>query len=223
MKTIHIIKKHIIILVLGSLIGLLALIAVHLLPTNLMKDHVFWSLEMIEKEFTDEVLIDGYNSTLTGNFTDCLMLEHAVYSNPNHTILEQVLQMYRGETYYHEADPDGWWPGQSLIDYLSNIPQPREVTYGRYWHGYLIILKPLLLITSFNSLRLFNAAFQLTLVGFVAVELCKKGAFSFAKAFIMPLSRVRRVSSLSDSPVFVIFRTIASVENVIVCQVRSCE
>ena len=146
-KGIKTIILNAIVLVIGSVLGLLALIAVHMLPVQTMQENVFWSLGMIEKEFTDEVLIDGYNATLTGNFTDCLMLEHAVYSNDEHTVLEQVLNMYRAETYYDEAYEDGWWPGRSLWDYLYGIEQPREVTYGRYWHGYLVILKPLLYLS----------------------------------------------------------------------------
>lgn len=197
-KGIRLITTHAIILVLGSILGLLAMIMVHMLPVQPMKEHVFGSLGMIEKEFTDEVLVDGYKATLTGNFTDCLMLEHAVYSHDKHTILEQVLHMYRSETYYDEDYEDGWWPGQSLKDYLSGVSQPREVTYGRYWHGYLVILKPLLLLTSVNTIRLLNASLQLIMVGFVAIGLCKKGADSFAKAFVISLPFLFFVSSFAS-------------------------
>lgn len=197
-KWLAFIRTHVVILVLGSIIGLLALIAVHLLPTQPMKEHVYWSLETIEKEFTDEVLIDGYRATLTGNFTDCLMLEHAVYSHEKHSVLEQVLHMYRSETFYDENYEDGWWPGQSLKDYLTNVEQPREVTYGRYWHGYLVILKPLLWLTSFNTIRLLNGAIQLVLVGFVVVEFCRKGAYSFAKAFMVSLPFLFFVSTYAS-------------------------
>ena len=195
---VDIIKKHIIILLVGSAIGLLALLMVYLLPTQPMKEHIYWSLDMIEKEFTDEVIIDGYNATLTGSFTDSLMLEHAVYSSKNHSLLEQVLHMYRGESYYDENNEDGWWPGQSLKDYLNYVPQPREVTYGRYWHGYLVVLKPLLCLTSVNTIRLLNAVLQLTLVGFVLIELCKKKAYSLAKAFVISLSFMFFVSSFAS-------------------------
>lgn len=195
---IDIIKKHIVILVGGSIIGLLALFIVHLLPTQPMAEHVFWSFDMIEKEFTDEVVIDGYNATLTGNFTDSLMLEYAVYANENHSVLEQVLHMYRAESFYDENYEEGWWPGQSLKDYLSGVPQPREVTYGRYWHGYLVVLKPLLWLTSFNTIRLLNAILQLILVGFVTIEMCKKEAYSLAKAFVVSLPFMFFVSTFAS-------------------------
>lgn len=67
------------ILILTPMIGLLLLFLVHLFPVSGMKEHVYWSLEMIEQEFEDEIVVDGYPSTMTGNFTDCLMLQYAIY------------------------------------------------------------------------------------------------------------------------------------------------
>lgn len=168
----------------GGIWGLIALLLAFLLPIDPMRAHVRQSLEMIEKEFADEVLVDGYPSTMTGNFTDCLMLEHAVYRSENHGLVEQVLHIYRGESCEEE---DSWWPGQSLRDYLDGVPQPREVEYARYWHGYLIILKPLLLLTSVNALRILNSAMQLLLVGFVIMSFCRKDAWQLAVGFLLSL------------------------------------
>lgn len=134
----------------GVVLGLIALLLVHLLPTAPMWEHVYWSFEMIEKEFDDEILVEGYTATWTGDFTDCLMLEHAIYESENHSVLEQTLNMCRSESC---AETDGWWPGYSLKDYLEKIPQAQEVEYSRYWHGYLLVLKPLLYITTFNTIR----------------------------------------------------------------------
>lgn len=197
-RFVQVVRNNIVMIPIGSLIGLLALLLVHLLPVQPMQEHVYWSMDMIEKEFTDEILVEGYRATLTGNFTDCLMLEHAVYTNPDHSILEQVLQMYRGETFYAENDPDGWRPGQSLMDYLSGFDQPREVTYSRYWHGYLVLLKPLLLLTSVNTLRLINAAVQLILLGFVLISMSKRGHDFLAKAFLVSIPFLFFISTFSS-------------------------
>ncbi len=202
---VSVLGKHIVMLVMGVVLGVLALLAVHLLPTEPMVENVQWSLEMIEKEFDDEWLITGYQTTMTGNFTDCLMLEHAIYSNEAHTILEQALQMYRAETYDNEMDPEGWWPGYSLKDYVEGVEQPREVSYSRYWHGYLVVLKPLLLLTTFNNIRLINAAFQLILVGMVMIALGKKNAHSLAGAFLVSLPFMFFFSTFSSLSLSVCF------------------
>ena len=200
------IRNHIILLAAGAIAGLILLVLVHLLPIEPMREHVYWSMDMIEREFDNEILIDGYRSTLTGNFTDCLMLEHAVYSSEEHSLLEQVLHMYRGESCPPEtAGQAGWWPGQSLKDYLTGVPQPREVSYSRYWHGYLVLLKPLLLLTSFNTIRLLQSAVQLILAGCVVMALCRKGAYPLAKAFLLSLPFLFFVSTYASLSLSICF------------------
>lgn len=164
-KKVRCVICHVLVLLSGAILGLAALLLVHLLPCAPMREHVYWSLGMIEKEFDDEILIEGYPSTLTGNFTDCLMLEHAVYSSDKHTVFEQALHMYRAESFDASGGEDGWWPGYSLRDYLTGIPQAREVSYSRYWHGYLVFLKPFLYLTSFNTIRLLQASVQIIITG----------------------------------------------------------
>ena len=195
------IRRQAVFMIIVPLLGLLALILVHLLPTEPMREHLYWSLDMIEEEFDDELLIDGFKATLTGSFTDCLMLEHAVYAG-GHSVPEQVLHMYRAESYYDAYDPSAWHPGESLVDYLSGNAAPREVEYSRYWHGYLIVLKPLLLITSFNSIRLFNAALQLLLVGICLILMTGKRQNGLAWSFLCSIPFLYYVStyaSLSQS------------------------
>lgn len=178
--------RKIIILLAAPVIGLVLLLLVHLLPNGKMYEHVYWSIDTVTAEFEDETLVDGYKATLTGNFTDCLMILHAVYDHPGHSVLEQSLLMYRPE-YLISDDPEAWQPGNSLVDYIVNGNINREVTYGRYWHGYLVFLKPLLMITSLGSVRLFFAAFQLLLLGLVVIELASKGMKKAAWAFILSM------------------------------------
>lgn len=201
-RILQIARNNILLLLAGTAFGLAALLLVHLLPVQPMQEHVYRSLEMIEKEFVDEVMIEGYKSTLTGNFTDCLMLEHAVYKTESHSIWEQILHMYRSESC---EDEDHWWPGYSLNDYLEKTPQPREVEYARYWHGYLVVLKPLLLLTSFNTLRLLNSALQLLLAGSVVMCFCQKRASSLAIGFLLSLPFLFFVSTYASLSLSICF------------------
>lgn len=178
--------NDLVLILFGAAVGFFALMLVHFLPVEPMREHAFWSLEMIENEFGNELSVTGYPATMKGNFTDCLMIQHAVYRSENHSVLEQVTHMYRGESY--QGEEDGWQPGRSLSDYLRGVPQPREVEYGRYWHGYLVVLKPLLFLTSFNTIRLLNSALLLFLAGMVVAGLCKKNASALAKVFLLALS-----------------------------------
>ena len=191
-------KNHFIILLIVPNIGFVAMLLIHMIPVDKMQEHVLWSLDMIVREFEQEALIDGYPATLTGSFTDCLMLEHAVYENEEHSTLEQTLHMYRGESYYAPDCSDVWHPGESLVDYLHGVEQPREVEYSRYWHGYLVVLKPLLFLTSFNSIRLINACFQLFMVGWCLILFTKKNEDGLTYAFLGALPFLFFVSAFSS-------------------------
>lgn len=197
-KHLPIIRNNVLILITAPIIGLLLLLLVHLLPTETMRQNLHWSMDMITAEFRDELVVDGYRSTLTGNFTDCLMLENAVYSNDEHSVLEQVLHMYRSESNNVEGQYSEWEPGRSLKDYLEGVPQPCEVEYGRYWHGYLIVLKPLLIFTSFNTLRLLNSALQLIGIGFVVIGFTRKKAEPLATAFLISLPFMFFISTFAS-------------------------
>ena len=173
------ILKNLIILLLAPAVGFVLLLLVHLLPTGPMKSNVISSKDSIIAEGQDELVIDDYNATLTGNFTDCLMLQLSVYDSP-HSVFEQALNLYRNEV----GNETEWCPGLSLTDYLNGNATTLEVAYPRYWHGYLVVLKPLLLFTSLTSVRLLNAGLQMILLAASLILFSKKGhsklAFSFA-------------------------------------------
>lgn len=170
-------------LLLGSILGLLALLAVHCIPLDRIQENVRQSLPMLQRDFLYGEAIEGYPASEIGSFTDCLMLEHAVYAPEEHSVLEQVLYMYRGES----GQGEGWAPGYSLIDYLSGVEQAREVEYSRYWHGYLVVLKPLLYFMSFNALRMLASCLQLFLVGLILWLCFQRGEHFLGMSFLAAL------------------------------------
>jgi hypothetical protein len=182
-RIFKIIRNNVIMIAAGAAAGLFLLFIVHCIPLDRMAYHVWQSLPMIEYEFEHESLVENYPGSFIGNFTDCLMLENSIYENDSHTVMEQMLFMYRGES----GTGEGWAPGYSLSDYLSGVTQTREESYARYWHGYLVILKPLLYLTTFNSIRMIQAALQLVLTGLLIVALSKKGNDFLGKAFVLSL------------------------------------
>lgn len=180
-KGLRVIRNDILLLAGGIAAGFLLLLLVYCIPVSPMKEHIRQSLSMLEEEFADSELLEGYPGSLTGSFTDCLMLENAVYDSGEHTMLEQILRMYRGES----GTGDGWAPGLSLRDYVGGAEQPREVEYARYWHGYLVVLKPLLFLTSFNTIRILASALQLILAGAVVMACCRRKEEFLGRAFLV--------------------------------------
>ena len=186
--------KNIIVLFVLPLAGLLLMIAVHLLPVKRIQTNINVSRNSLISEFEDELVVDDYPASLSGSFTDCLMLEFAAYDSP-HSLMEQVMGMYRPESSTNENE---WWPGASLIDYLDGVSTSREEEYSRYWHGYLVILKPLLSYTSFNTIRLLNASLQLILLSLILILCTKKRHSMLALSFAASMPFMFFFSSFSS-------------------------
>lgn len=174
------IRNFILLLIAAVVCGLVALLGAFAIPTDKMQQHTAQSLPMLEQEFAAGDAVEGYPASCIGNFTDCLMLEHAVYESTECSLLEQVMYMYRPES----GKGEGWAPGESLVDYLSGVEQPRVEEYSRYWHGYLVILKPLLYLMSFNAIRVLASCVQLFLVGVIVMECGQRGEKSLGMAFL---------------------------------------
>ncbi len=150
--------------------GLILLFAVFLLPTDPMKSNLNYSRIAISLENgrSGEILF-GDPSSFDSLFTDCIMLLSAVY-NPDHSIGQQVAAVYRPE-----LDEEIWKPAEALVDYLNDGRVDLEVSYSRYWHGYLVVLKPLLMLLSFEEIKLLNLLVQGILFLWLFAAMREKG------------------------------------------------
>ncbi len=165
----------------GVFIGFILLLLAYMLPVTMMEKRVNNSSTMLEKEFEDEVLLDRYPGTYIGTFTDCLMLNSAIYNGGTHTILDQTINIYRMEISETE-----WMPGVALINYVSNH-SGEEISYARYWHGYLAILKPTLLFFDFEEIRLINFICLSLLTLAICVRLNKEKKAKYILPFIVAM------------------------------------
>lgn len=167
-----IIVHSIIIIVVGVIVGFCLLLIVYKLPVSMMEKRVNNSTEMLMEEFDSDVILNRYQGTYMGTFTDNLMLQTAIYEKGAHSVVDRALNVYRKEV----SDKE-WMPGVSLINYL-NDRSGEEVSYPRYWHGYLVLLKPALLIFDMAELRLFNMIFlSLLIFGIVYILQKRKKAY----------------------------------------------
>lgn len=177
------ILKHIAILVGLPIIGFILLILVVALPNQSAYNHLYNSKEVIEASIANELIIPGESASLTGSFTDSLMLLNSVYKPQDKGIINQAMHMYRPEL----GDEEYWLPGESLRAYIDGSSIPSEAEYSRYWHGYIVILKPLLMLTSLSSIRLLSAGLLLLLIGSCLILLTKKDKSSLAVCMLIAL------------------------------------
>ena len=127
------------------------------------------------------------------NFTDSIMLLEAS-DDTEDTALNRAILAYRGR-----FQRDQWLePCETLVEhYGEGVPFDAVETYPRYWHGYLVFLRPLLNRMNYASIRTLNGAVQ-TLLLLLLLGLMKKCGLSHAiplwllsVGMLMPLALAR--------------------------------
>lgn len=155
-KKLKIFTKIIFVLLISICIGAMLLFTAYLIPVEYMEQNLKESIPVFEHEGTYPTLI-GWSTSVLDNFTDALMLLTAVYEDDT-PILNQML------TACSEMSRDKN-PVENLIEYYSQGRMTGSVPYSRYWHGYLIFLKPLFTIMNYGEIRILNCYLLMAVVG----------------------------------------------------------
>lgn len=159
MKKVNICAKLVGVTILMLMTGLLLMIVAYTLPVGRMKNNIADSHEVFNYEGTYPQIIQGYKSTQLDNYTDALMYATAIHPGSGNAVKDA---MYNARYEY----VDNSMP-QSLNDYANDVVSKEElryeIGYSRYWHGYLAILKPLLLFFNVSEIRMLNMVLQFLL------------------------------------------------------------
>lgn len=165
------IKRAIICLLAGTAAGILLLVAVFALPAAAVLENVRSSAGDLFAEGEKSTFLQYVNNERE-SFTDAIILGNAIAEPREKGIFERAMMIYR-----YDLEPESWSPEETLLA----ISQGRDtdsmylIEYSRYWHGYLVFVKPLLLIFTWRQLLIFGAVLQLALLGAILCISVKKG------------------------------------------------
>lgn len=160
-------------------VGFALLLAAFALPTEPMREHAYASRDVFAREGSYPMVRTLGVDTKLDNFTDSMMLIHAGYQAPETTHLQRTLNVYRPFP-HGNSSPVGVY-AESLA---APTPAP-ESNYGRYWHGYLAVLKPMLSIFTYEQLRAFNAVWVAALALTVAALMWRRGLRRYILPFMV--------------------------------------
>lgn len=189
------------------LIGLIAavglLAVVYALPTEPMKNHAAESMALYEYEEERPEWAHGIVSSRLDNWTDSIMISEAVWNDPEDSLVEKVMLNPFFGVAYQET------PVKALQAYLNGVDEiwVNKSAYPRYWHGYLVILKPLLMLFNIQEIRMINMMVQLTLAAVVMILIDKrlgwKWLLPFGISYIV-LNPVSLIMSFQYSDIYYI-------------------
>lgn len=167
-QSLKTILKLLCILLAAVLAGLVLMAAVYCLPLEPIKANVRESVEIFEAESNYPKLIARHYNTTLDNWTDAYILSEAGYDGGESPIIDAMLNPHT------EVVNEN--PAEGLVKIYGGDTglELTDVNYGRYWHGYLTLIKPLLLLINYGQLRELMGLVQLLLFVSVVVLLTLK-------------------------------------------------
>ncbi len=150
----------------SAVLGAALMIGVYAIPGQRAEENVYGSTSVFLEEGTYPRLYSWCYSRMD-NWTDAIMLMTAVDEAG-----DGVVDRAMGNRHGRLRDDT---PVDSLLGhYLDGKPFEYEFIYGRYWHGYLLLLKPLLSLADLRGIRLVNGCCQLALTALTVWLMVKR-------------------------------------------------
>ena len=174
MKNIKIILKYILIFIVLICLYVAMMVLSSIIPSSAIKENVTRSSEYLKQYGEKEIVDLKYKKEEIFLFTDALMLNTA-YSIDSENPIESALLARKnyipGQTQTISKDKEkNLGASKAHTDKNGNIFQVDELyglmhgesitesfEYARYWHGYLIFLRPLLLVLNYERNKNINA------------------------------------------------------------------
>lgn len=165
-------------LLLCACIGIGLLTAVYCIPTDSIEKNIAQSALTIQKEGTYYPISIWFHSQLD-NWTDSIILMEAGIGGESNAFQSAITASHG--TIKHTTSPTD----SLLMHYIDGQPYTSTVEYCRYWHGYLIFIKPLLSLMDYSSIRILNGIIQISLIIAICCLMYRKGLRDYVLPFIL--------------------------------------
>lgn len=152
------------------------LLAAYALPGERVRQHVYDSARTIQNEgLYPEYL--GFKLFQMDNYTDTLMLFEAASADELPPLQAMMTNTaYNVDNFETLADDLAWYIEKdwSTGAQRTDAPALEPFSYARYWHGYLIWLRPLLLLMPYTGVRIVQYIVLFALLAVVLVQLRRR-------------------------------------------------
>ena len=147
--------------------GFVLLVIAYSLPTQRMRQNVAASSEQVLSEGGYYQWTKGYKNAQSDTYTDASLILNAIYPGSGNVVKDA---MNAPRLLYGDDNNE-----ESVALAAREKPgETHEVNYGRYWHGSLIFLKPLLLFFDLADIRMMSMILQMGLLFLVIAEMVKR-------------------------------------------------
>ncbi len=185
------IGKSLLMVIVASIIGIVALVAVYNIPVSTISKHITESEKELRSQRDDDSDYENNASTIFDTRTNIIMLHEAMYplsgSSINDALINPAAEYYVGTT-------DEWIDRLCYLSKTGDFDRYEKTPYPRYWHGYLTYLKPLLSL--FDLSEIYRLNFIVVVASIIAVwylALKKLGKYSYAYLIMLSTMNVGNI------------------------------
>lgn len=200
--SIKVLLKMGLMVICASLIGLFFMWLVYLLPVEPMAENMLDSYDTIRAQDTwDDDYMASYEwGEVFDTGTNIIIFHEVIYPSSENAFEDSLLAP--GANTWNDMGGD-WTAGLMKVaedrDYTDNT-----MTYARYWHGYLVLLKPLFLFMNLDGIYILNTFAIIALVAAVLYLMYKRlGMYAIAYLItILTMHPENIVQSIQLSSIF---------------------
>ena len=166
--------KYILLLFASAILGVVLLYLVYLIPSERVKRNADRSFEELSREFSHPTLDENnkYLSTLD-NFTDSMMISNSSTEREGYSKLLSAISGTHDNVY-----------NLLFVDRRTIEHEKHTYDYTRYWHGYQIIIRPLLCFFDYSGIRAINTVVFIAALLVAMIAVYKKIGLSHSAAFL---------------------------------------
>lgn len=179
--------RVILLLVAAVVVFLCAITLAYTVPNGPIVSHARSAADLLEAEGLRPTLF-GFSGPILDNFTDAVMIDTAI-ANKHVGALTNALSSKR--------QGGSWGPIIGLRDTAKGHMSTRY-SYARYWHGYQVVLRPMLFLFDYGQIRYLNMLVLSVLAFLTCISVRRSlgwsGLVAFAAAlmlggfYVVPLS-----------------------------------
>lgn len=178
-ESVRVFIKMCFILVGGAIIGTLLLALVFCIPIDRAWEHYnATGVTTIEQRPGWYKYLIDYDASTADNYTEHVMMKVAATPLPRNTG-ENIFQ-YAMRAYTWDVE---WAHGLEFVVDEYNGEYYACDSYERYWHGYVVFLKPLLTLFSYTDIVFMNIAIQFGLLFLLLNMLAKRKMYNLQLIF----------------------------------------
>lgn len=164
--------KAVSLLLLSVAVGTLLLIMAFCIPTARIKTNASKAVPMFTQETNYFSTMPDIGQGQLDNYTDALYLNAATINNTDAGLFTSMLG------YTHTVDEVEGGPAEQFVAYFDSAKDSQLSQYGyHFWNGYEIIVKILLLFTTYSGIRYINLCLEWLLL-FLLLKLMNRRGLS---------------------------------------------